>query len=141
MNYVHWSLVALVAYALVAPLMSVATTGDVKIPSDVAVFFSNTILVLASLAISLSSDHRVSEYVTHSKLPYVLLAGVFLSVGILSYYRALSLGPVSVVVPIYGTFVAASSLIGIAVLGEPFSVRKLLGIAFAVLAVYLVSGQ
>ncbi len=140
MNYVHWSLLALAAYALVAPLMSVATTGDVHIPSDVAVFFSNTILVFASLAISLSSDHHVTEYLAHPKLPYVVLAGVFLAVGILSYYRALSLGPVSVVVPIYGSFVAASSILGFVFLGEPFSARKALGIGFAVLAVYLVSG-
>ena len=141
MNYVHWALVALAAYTLVAPLMSVATTGDAQIPSDVAVFFSNTILVLASLAIAVSSDHRVTEYFSNPNLLYVVLAGVCLSVGILSYYRALSLGPVSVVVPIFGSFVAASSLIGMAFLGEPFSVRKLLGIGFAVLAVYLVSGQ
>ena len=141
MNYVHWALVALAAYTLVAPLMSIATTGDVRMPSDVAVLFSNSILVAASLAITVFSHHRATEYLSHPKLPYVMLAGVCLSVGILAYYRALSLGPVSVVVPIFGSFVAASSLVGMAFLGEPFSARKLLGVGFALLAVYLVSGQ
>ena len=140
MNYVSWSVVALAAYTLVAPLMSLATSGDAGIPSDVAVLYANGILVAASLVIALTSDESVVASLTHPKALYVVLAGAFLSVGILAYYRALALGPVSVVTPIFGMFVATSSLVGVVALGEPFSARKAVGIGFALLAVYLVSG-
>ena len=64
-------------------------------------------------------------------------AGLFLTVGILAYYRALSTGPISVVTPIYGMFLVGSSIIGIVALGDPLSIRKATGIALAVVAIYL----
>jgi transporter family protein len=139
MNYVVWALLALAAYSFVAPLMSVATTGNPRIPSNVAALMGNSILVFATFLVIVYSNESVTAYLTHPKSPYVYAAGVFLAVGILAYYRALSLGPVSVVAPVFGLFLAVSSVIGILALDEPFTVRKGLGIAFAVLAVYLVS--
>jgi len=81
----------------------------------------------------------VTPHLDSPKLWYTLAAGLFLGVGILAYYRALSLGPVSVVTPVFGMFLVTSSIIGIAVLGESLTTRKLLGIALAVVAVYLVT--
>ena len=53
-------------------------------------------------------------------------AGILLAIAIaiVTYYRALELGPVSVVTPIFGTFLVLSSIIGIAFLDEPFTLRK-----------------
>ena len=70
----------------------------------------------------------------------MLAAGVFLGIGILALYRSLALGPVSVVTPIFAMFLVFSSVIGFLLLGESFTPRKALGIAFAVASVYLVSG-
>jgi len=139
MHYVLWSLLALAAYSFVAPLMSVATTGNPKIPSNVAALMSNSILVLGTLGVILFSNENATGYLTHPKTPYVVAAGIFLTVGILAYYRALSLGPVSVVAPIFGLFLAVSSVIGVLALGESLTLRKGLGIALAAVAVYLVS--
>jgi transporter family protein len=139
MHYVLWSLLALAAYSFVAPLMSVATTGNPKIPSNVAALMSNSILVLGTLGVILLSNENAAGYLTHPKTPYVVAAGIFLTVGILSYYRALSLGPVSVVAPVFGLFLAVSSVIGVLALGESLTLRKGLGIALAAVAVYLVS--
>jgi len=133
MNYVSWAVVALLAYSLVAPLMKIATQS---IPSDVATFVSNLVLVAVALVIALRADHQIADYATHPKSPYMYAAGVCLAVGILAYYRALSLGPVTVVTPIFGLFLVTSSLIGVVWLEEPFTTRKLVGIGFAVLAVY-----
>jgi transporter family protein len=44
------------------------------------------------------------------------------------------------VVPVFGTFIVTSLLLGIVVLDEPASLRKLLGVGFAVLAVYFIAG-
>jgi transporter family protein len=46
---------------------------------------------------------------------------------------------VSVVVPIFGLFLVASSVVGIVFLDETLTARKALGIVLAVVAVFLTS--
>jgi len=139
MSYLPWALGALGAYTLVPLLMRVATTGPDAIPSDVATVISNSILVVGALAVVVGTDQNVTPYLSSQKIPYAVAAGVFLAVGILAYYRALSLGPVSVVTPVFGMFLVTSSIFGMAFLDEPVTARKIAGIGFAVLAVYLVT--
>ncbi len=134
MNYLPWAILALLAYTFVAPLMSLATA---EVPSNVAVLISNSVLVIATVAVVAVSREPVFEYLTHPDIPYALAAGICLSVGILAYYRALAMGPVSTVVPIFGMFIVTSSIIGIAALDEPLTARKAAGIVLAVVAVYL----
>lgn len=135
-RYLSLAVVAFVAYSLVAPLLKVAME---TIPSTTAVFMSNTVMLvlLGCLGVYIGTSPR--EYLDHPKAPYILAWGITLAVGILAYYRALELGPVSVVVPIYGLFIAVSSVIGIVALEESLTLRKGLGIGFAVLAVVLMS--
>jgi transporter family protein len=71
---------------------------------------------------------------------YVIGAGVFLTVGVLTYFYALSIGPVSVVAPIFGMFLVGSAVIGMVALGEAVTVRKVAGLGLAALAVYLTAG-
>lgn len=139
MRWFSWALLALAGYTLVAPLMRVATSGTNPIPSDVAALMTNTILVAAALAVVLATDQPLAGSLTHEKAPLVYAAGICLAVGILAYYRALALGPVSLVAPVFGLFLVTSSALGIVALGEDLTARKALGIGFAILAVYLVS--
>lgn len=139
MNYLPWAILSLVAYALVPPLLNVATTGSVRMPSNVAALYSNLVLVIGTVAIVVYNREAALTYVSHPTFKYVVLAGVFLTVGIVAYYRALSLGPVSVVSPIFGMFLVLSSVIGIAFLDEPLTARKTAGIGLAIVSVYLVS--
>ena len=136
MRYLFWAVLALIAYTLVPPLVKLATAD---IPSDVVLLISNGMLVVAAVGIILLSDVDITRYLTHSQAVYAYGAGVALTVGIVSYYRALAAGPVSVVVPIFGMFIATSSIIGIAFLDEPLTARKAAGVVLAVLAVYLTS--
>ncbi|MFB6308845.1 MAG: EamA family transporter [Haloarculaceae archaeon] len=136
MRYLLWAFLALVAYTLVPSLVKLATA---EIPSDVVLLISNSILVIVAAGIVLVSDVSVTPYLTEQRAVYAYGAGIALTVGIASYYRALAGGPVSVVVPIFGMFIATSSIIGIAFLDEPLTARKVVGIALAVLAVYLTS--
>lgn len=135
-RYLLFALVAFVAYSLVAPLLKVAME---TIPSTAAVFISNSVMFVLLGALLIYRGWSPLPYLSHPKTPYILAWGVLLAVGILAYYRALELGPVSVVVPIYGLFIAVSSVIGIVVLDEDVTVRKGLSIFFAVLAVVLMS--
>lgn len=134
MNYLIWALVALAGYSVFTPLVKVAIRDT---PSDVVALVANGILALSALGVVLYRDEQVVSHLTGESAPYIFAAGVFLSVGILAYYRALSAGPVSVVVPIFGMFLVVSSLLGVVFLGESFSLRKGAGIALAAVAVYL----
>jgi len=136
MRYLVWAIIALLGYTAVPPLVKLATAD---IPSDVVVLISNGILVIAAVGIILTSDVSVTPYLTHERSIYAYGAGIALTVGIISYYRALAAGPVSVVVPVFGMFIATSSIIGIAFLDEPLTGRKVAGIGLAVAAVYLTS--
>ncbi|MFC6786083.1 EamA family transporter [Halobaculum halobium] len=141
MNYIAWSVLALAAYSFVAPLMRLATAGEGAIPSTVAAFVANSVLVVATLAVIGFTGDGVVEHLADPRMRYVLAAGACLAVGILAYYRALSVGRVSIVAPIFAMFFVASSAVGVALLDEPVTGRKLLGVAFAVVAVVLVAGE
>jgi transporter family protein len=136
LGYLAYAVLALVSYTLVAPLTKLATRD---LSSDVVALVTNGMLVLAALGVVLATDRSLTEAVTHPDAKYMLAAGVCLAVGILAYYRALALGPVSVVVPVFGMFLVTSSLVGVAFLGESFTGRKAAGILLAVVAVYLVT--
>ena len=136
MNYLAWSLIALASYSIVSPLVSFVTRD---VPSTVAALITNGMLAIAALGVVLASGESITPYLSHPKAPYMYLAGVFLAIGILAYYRALALGPVSIVVPIFGLFIVTSSAIGIAFLDEALTARKVAGIALALVAIYLTS--
>ncbi len=134
-GYIGWALVALVGYSIFTPLAQIATQ---QVPSTVVALVANSILALSALGVVLyTNGGDIGGYLTGNALLYMVSAGVFLTVGILAYYRALSAGPISVVTPIYGMFLVGSSIIGITLLGEPVSIRKAAGIGLAVVAVYL----
>jgi len=133
-SYLLWATVALVGYTLFTPLAQIATR---QVPSTVVALFTNSLLALSALAIVLLSRENPFSYVTSDVLPYIVGAGICLTVGILAYYRALSLGPVTVVVPIFGMFLVTSSVLGFLFLGDEFSARKGAGIVLAGVAVYL----
>jgi transporter family protein len=133
-RYLLWSALALVGYTLFTPLAKLATEDA---PSTVVALGANSILALSALAVVVATGEQPMSYLTGDTLYYVLGAGVFLTVGILAYYRALSLGPASTVIPIFGMFIVGSSVLSFLFLGEEFSLRKGAGIALAGVAVYL----
>ena len=137
MHYLTLSLLALVCYSLVAPLIKLATQQGA--PPYVAVVITNTILVLTALLISWNRGTLFDLTMPPKSLVLLLVAGVFLGLAVTAYYIALSRGPISVVVPIFGLFIVSSSVAGVVVFGETLTTSKLLGILFAIAAIYLVS--
>jgi len=137
MEYLLWVAVALVAYGLLAPVTSKITE---EVPPAVALFVSTSVFLTLTLLVLFATGHADPAYAFAPGAGYIYVAGVFLTVGILAYYYALQLGPVSVVVPIYGLFIVGSAVIGIAFLGESLSVTRAGGIVSAVLAIYLSAG-
>jgi len=116
-TYLPYALLAMGAYALVSPLMRVATTGPNAVPSDVAVVISNSLLICMAVGVLAYTGQGFVGHLTSPKIVHVLAAGVFLGIGILALYRSLALGPVSVVTPIFAMFLVFSSVIGFVFLG------------------------
>jgi transporter family protein len=56
-----------------------------------------------------------------------------------SLFQALSLGPASIVVPIYGMFIIGGATLGMLVLREPITVYKLVGIGLATASIYFIT--
>ncbi|MXY44946.1 MAG: hypothetical protein F4Y50_12990, partial [Dehalococcoidia bacterium] len=103
MSYVGWAFVAMAAYGVTAVLLKLALKD---IPPGVAVVITNLVLVLAGVGLVIYRGESFTAHMTISRpMVWVLLAGLMLSLSIVSYYIALSRGPTSVVVPVVGMFV------------------------------------
>lgn len=136
-NYLVWTLVALVAYTAFPPLVAVATR---EIPGNVVTLVATVMLATGALVVALVQEDEILTYLTEPATVYVYFAGLSLTVGVIAYYRALARGPVSIVTPVFGMFIVTSSLVSIVVLNDAFSLRKGVGIVFAALAIYLIAG-
>jgi transporter family protein len=70
---------------------------------------------------------------------FAYATGIALTVAVSSLFRALSLGPASIVVPIYGMFIVGGAVLGMVFLHEPLTARKLAGIGLAVISIFLLA--
>ena len=137
MHWLIWVLVSLVFYSLMPPLVKTAMG---EIPAYVAVTVTNAILCCLAFVVAKAQGYTFTEYLSLDRPSLILyVAGVVLAVSVISYYRALELGPISSVVPIWGMYIALSSLIGLLAMGEKLTPVKGLGLVCALLAIFLLS--
>ena len=86
-------------------------------------------------------------YVFYARMPipanrftlYACLLGVFIAISILLLYKAIQLGPISTILPLYCLYMVIPVTLGIAILREPVSIPKVVGIGFACIAVVLLT--
>lgn len=97
-----------------------------------------TLAVGATTVAALYGEWSVPS-VTSRLIGFVLAAGIYLAGAVIGCFRALSTGPVSIVVPIFGIFLVGGTLLGIVVLGEGVTAKKVLGIASGAVAVVLIA--
>lgn len=142
MGYISWALVGMIGYSAVTLFVKLATRSG-NFPSYLVLAIATVIVAIAAVSISLlHGDFRTfvaANDLTKSSILWSYAAGVALTVAVVSLFRALSLGPASVVVPVYGMFIVGGSILGIVFLGEPLSVRKILGIGLAAVSVLLIT--
>lgn len=137
MNYIAWALIAMVAYGVTTILLKVSLRD---IPPEVAVFVANAFLVISALLWATYRGVKIPEHLGFNQPTLLLaLAGVFLSVGIISFYMALSRGPASSVAPVFGMNVAVVSVLGFLVLKEPANPERIIGVFMAAGAVFLLT--
>ena len=70
---------------------------------------------------------------------FALLAGMFGALGVYAYLLAADRGNVSQLVGITALYPVITVLLGVLVLNEPLTMKQIVGVGLAVVAVYLVS--
>jgi transporter family protein len=133
----------MIGYSLTAMLVKLATQSGrfssyfvLMVSSAMVVATSTIITILRGDMKAFSRDNLVS-----SDGMLVLGAGVALVIAVAFYFLALSQGPTSIVVPIYGMFIVGGAMLGIIFLHEPLTLRKALGILLAGVSIYLIAGH
>ncbi|MBB1090356.1 EamA family transporter [Rhodopseudomonas palustris] len=122
-----WALLSAVFAALTAIF---AKVGVADINSDLATFI-RTVVVLVALAMVLfaTGQFAVSGPITAKTWLFLVLSGLCTGASWLCYFRALKLGPASLVAPIDKLSVVLVALFAFAFLGERPSGVHWLGIA------------
>ena len=137
MSYIGWVFIAMLTYGIMAVLLKISLRN---IPPEVAVLVTNVILVISALAWALFRGIKILNHLTFNQPTlFLLLAGIVLSCSVISFYMALSRGPVTAVLPIFGMNVAVASVLGFLVLGEPVNASRISGIILAGGAVFLLT--
>lgn len=142
-SYLLWALIGMVGYSATSTLVKLATQSGrfssyfvLMISSAMVVTTSTTITILRGDIKAFSRDNLASV-----DGMFALGAGVALVVAVVFYFLALSEGPASVVVPIYGMFIVGGAVLGLVFLHEPLTLRKAFGILLAAVSVYLIAGS
>jgi transporter family protein len=126
-SWLFWALLSAAFAALTAIFAKVGVEG---INSDLATFL-RTIVVLVSLGLILSATGQFSHpgpMPTRSWI-FLVLSGLATGASWLCYFRALKLGPATLVAPIDKLSVVLVALFGVVFLGERPSLNGWIGIA------------
>jgi len=142
-SYLLWALIGMIGYSMTAMLVKLATQSG-RFSSYFVLMISSAMVVATSTTVTiLRGDIKAfsRENLASGDGMAALGAGVALVVAVVFYFLALSQGPTSVVVPIYGTFIVGGAVLGLVFLHEPFTFRKALGILLAAVSIYLIAGN
>jgi transporter family protein len=102
--------------------------GVAEINSNLATFIRTiVILVVIALILSMRGEWQNPKTISLYSATFLVLSGIATGLSWLCYYRALQLGPVSLVAPIDKLSVALVIVIGVLFLGEQLTWQVALG--------------
>jgi bacterial/archaeal transporter family protein len=129
--YIVWALIGMIGYSFTTLFVKLAVrTGHI---SSFAVLAVATAMVAVSSVATVVMRGELATLPSQANAVALLWAGatgLSLTIAVSSLFRALALGPASVVVPLYGMFIIG---------GATLSPKKVAGLTAAVVAAYLVS--
>ncbi|MDB5841799.1 MAG: rane protein [Herminiimonas sp.] len=115
-NWAFYALGSAFFAALTAVFGKLAVTG---LSSNLATFIRTIVIIVVTAAIiSLRSEWQKPTSISATSWLFLVLSGIATGLSWLCYYRALQLGPVSMVAPVDKLSVALAILMGIVFLGE-----------------------
>ena len=129
-TFPSWLLWALLSAMFAALTAIFAKVGIENINSDLATLI-RTVVVLISLTLILFATGQFNQTgpISNKTWLFLLLSGLGTGASWLCYFRALKLGPASMVAPIDKLSVVLVALFGVVFLGERPSMSGWLGIA------------
>ena len=137
MSYIAWTIIAMASYAIMIILLKFSLRD---IPPEAAVFVTNAFLVIFAFLWAIYRGVKITDHLAlNQPTLYLVLAGLALSVGIISLYMALSRGPISTVSPLFGMNIAVVAILGFVILKEPLSIERIAGVILAAGAVFLLA--
>jgi transporter family protein len=136
-SWQFWAVLSAVFAALTAIF---AKVGVEDINSDLATFI-RTVIVLISLALILFATGKLSNPgpISSKSWIFLLLSGLGTGASWLCYFRALKLGPATLVAPIDKLSVVLVALFGVVFLGERPSFNGWLGIVLIAAGAVLIA--
>jgi transporter family protein len=102
--------------------------------SSISFWISLSGIVFLSIYLVFQRDLMVNKHVL-----YAVPIGLVSLVAILGFYKALKIGPASVVVPLTNMYVIFPVLYGFIFLRETITTTRILGIVFAIIATVFLS--
>ncbi len=129
-SFSSWQVWAVLSAIFAALTAIFAKVGVEDIDSDLATLI-RTVIVLIALALILYATGRISRPgpIPARSWLFLLLSGLGTGASWLCYFRALKLGPATLVAPIDKLSVVLVALFGVVFLGERPSLNGWLGIA------------
>jgi transporter family protein len=139
-TYPSWLGWALLSAAFAALTAIFAKVGVEDINSDLATLI-RTVIVLISLSLILFATGQLNQMgpVSTKSWVFLLLSGLGTGASWICYFRALKLGPATLVAPIDKLSVVLVALFGVIFLGERPSFQGSLGIALIAAGAVLIA--
>ena len=139
-TYPSWLVWALLSAAFAALTAIFAKIGVEDINSDLATLI-RTVIVLISLSLILFATGQFNQMgpVSTKSWVFLLLSGLGTGASWICYFRALKLGPATLVAPIDKLSVVLVALFGVVFLGERPSLQGWLGIALIAAGAVLIA--
>ncbi len=132
MNYIHYSLIALVGWGLWGFGAKLLTR---HLPAYSNVFFTS----VASI-VFLAGFVTVSKAVVWNRYVfYTIPIAIVSTIALVAFYRALETGPASTVIPITGLYIVIPAILGFIFLHERLTWTKLAGFILAIISIILLS--
>lgn len=132
MDYVKYAYIALIGWGFWAIGSKMMTRYFNT--SSTSFWISLFGFVFLSIYLIFRKDLMVNKHIF-----FAVPVGLVSIIAILSFYKALKIGPASVVVPLTNMYVIFPVLFGFIILKETISITRILGIIFALLAAILLS--
>ena len=137
MSYVAWAVIAMITYGISTFLLKYVFR---TISPAAGLTIANLFVVFAGVGwMFLQGRDSMKEIGWNGVTSLLIVAGIVLAVSIVTFYKALSIGPATVVVPIFALSFAVVALFGFTILGEPVRPTRIIGIVLAASAIVLLA--
>lgn len=137
MNWVIYAVGSAFFAGLTAILGKLGVEG---INSNLATFIRTIVIffVIGGI-ITARNEWELPQHIAAKPLTFLILSGVATGLSWLLYYRALQLAPASWVAPIDKLSVVIAIVLGVVLLGEPISLKLVLGSSLIVAGVLVLA--